>query len=78
MPDIGVESIEAPSTNGGGDALLVEPKWTVLAREDALSGKLVRGRFKVSSANSRMNSKPKVLLLKIGIPPQSARGQALK
>jgi cytoskeletal protein CcmA (bactofilin family) len=39
MTDVAVESLSAPSTNG--EPLALEPKATVLALEDELSGKLV-------------------------------------
>ena len=39
-----VQTVEAPSTNGGTEAYGLETKATVLARDDALSGKLqIRG-----------------------------------
>jgi cytoskeletal protein CcmA (bactofilin family) len=41
MADIAVDTAEAPSTNGDSEMRVVEPKATVLAREDALSGRLV-------------------------------------
>src|SRR5438477_12801068 len=41
MADIAVDTAGAASTNGGADPLVLEPKQTVLAREDSLSGKLV-------------------------------------
>ena len=41
MTDVAIESLGTASTNGGSDGLGLEPKATVLAREDALSGKLV-------------------------------------
>src|SRR5690242_12207796 len=41
MADIAVDTAEAPSTNGDSDVRVVEPKATVLARDDALSGRLV-------------------------------------
>ena len=41
MPDVVVESAGVASTNGGADPLGLEPKATVIAREDTLSGKLV-------------------------------------
>lgn len=41
MADIAVEALEAPSTNGESDKHVVDAKATVLARDDALSGKLV-------------------------------------
>lgn len=40
MAETVVDAPEAVSTNGGTDALVVESKPTVLARDDALSGKL--------------------------------------
>jgi len=40
MSDTVVESALATSTNGGPDPLGLDPKATVLAREDSLSGKL--------------------------------------
>jgi cytoskeletal protein CcmA (bactofilin family) len=43
-----VETVEAPSTNGGAEPYGLEPKATVLAREDVLTGKLqVRGSGQV-------------------------------
>ena len=39
MTDVAVESLSAGSTNG--DALVLDPKATVIAHEDELSGKLV-------------------------------------
>ncbi len=41
MTDIAIESVGTASTNGGSDGVGVEPKPTVLARDDALSGRLV-------------------------------------
>jgi cytoskeletal protein CcmA (bactofilin family) len=41
MADIAVEAAGPASTNGGADPSVLEPKTTVLARDDALSGKLV-------------------------------------
>ena len=40
MADIAVDTAGAASTNGGSDTLVLEPKQTVIAREDSLSGKL--------------------------------------
>ena len=40
MTDFGVETVEVASTNGGADPLGLEPKATVLAREDSVSGRL--------------------------------------
>src|SRR5437899_8876728 len=41
MTDTSVEPLEAPATNGGREASIsAEPKSTVLAREDAVSGRL--------------------------------------
>src|SRR5437762_12004247 len=40
MADMAVDTAGAASTNGGADPLVLEPKQTVLAREDSLSGKL--------------------------------------
>jgi cytoskeletal protein CcmA (bactofilin family) len=41
MTETSVESLEAPATNGGREASIsAEPKTTVLAREDAVSGRL--------------------------------------
>ena len=40
MTDVGVETVEVASTNGGADPLGLEPKATVLAREDSVSGRL--------------------------------------
>jgi cytoskeletal protein CcmA (bactofilin family) len=39
MTDVAIESLGAPSTNG--ESLVLEPKATVLAKEDEVSGKLV-------------------------------------
>ena len=39
MTDVAVESLGAPSTNG--DVQVLEPKATVIAQEDELSGKLI-------------------------------------
>src|SRR2546429_9423171 len=41
MADMAVDTAGVASTNGGSDPLVLEPKQTVLAREDSLSGKLV-------------------------------------
>src|SRR2546429_9613864 len=41
MADMAVETVGVASTNGGSAPLVLEPKQTVLAREDSLSGKLV-------------------------------------
>jgi cytoskeletal protein CcmA (bactofilin family) len=41
MGDIAVDTAGVASTNGGSEPLVLEPKQTVIAREDALSGKLV-------------------------------------
>src|SRR5437588_1369472 len=41
MSESAVEAAGLPSTNGGPDPLGLDPKATVLAREDFLSGKLV-------------------------------------
>jgi cytoskeletal protein CcmA (bactofilin family) len=41
MTDLAVEAPGATSTNGGPDPLGLDPKATVIAREDSLSGKLV-------------------------------------
>ena len=41
MSDVAVEAPVVASTNGGTDTLGLEPKATVLARDDTLSGKLV-------------------------------------
>jgi cytoskeletal protein CcmA (bactofilin family) len=40
MAETVVDTPEAVSTNGGTDVLVIDPKATVLARDDALSGKL--------------------------------------
>lgn len=40
MPEVVVEPAGTASTNGGPDPLGLEPKATVIAREDSLSGKL--------------------------------------
>ena len=40
MTDIGLETAGGVSTNGGSDRLTLEPKATVLAKEDTISGKL--------------------------------------
>ncbi|TMB76424.1 MAG: polymer-forming cytoskeletal protein [Chloroflexi bacterium] len=40
MSDTAVESAGATSTNGGPDPLGLDPKATVIARDDSLSGKL--------------------------------------
>ncbi|HET9781177.1 MAG TPA: polymer-forming cytoskeletal protein [Candidatus Dormibacteraeota bacterium] len=39
MTDVAVESLSAPSTNG--DAQVLDPKATVIAQDDELSGKLI-------------------------------------
>ncbi len=41
MTDVAVEPIGSASTNGGSEPLALEPKATVLARDDSLAGKLV-------------------------------------
>ena len=41
MTEVALESVEAAPTNGGADPLGLDPKATVLARDDALTGKLV-------------------------------------
>src|SRR2546430_14130064 len=41
MADMAVDTAGVASTNGGSDPLVLDPKQTVLAREDSLSGKLV-------------------------------------
>ena len=41
MTDVALETLGSVSTNGGSDALGIDPKATVLARDDALSGRLV-------------------------------------
>jgi len=44
MTDIGLEKVGASSTNGGPEVHMVEPKSTVIARDDSLSGRLqIRG-----------------------------------
>ncbi|HSS60284.1 MAG TPA: polymer-forming cytoskeletal protein [Candidatus Limnocylindrales bacterium] len=40
MTDVALESVGAASTNGGSDPLGLDPKATVLAPDDVLSGKL--------------------------------------
>lgn len=40
MPEVAVESAGVASTNGGSDPLGLDPKATVIAREDFLAGKL--------------------------------------
>lgn len=40
MTDIGLETAGGLSTNGGSDRLSLEPKSTVLAKEDSITGKL--------------------------------------
>jgi cytoskeletal protein CcmA (bactofilin family) len=40
MTDVGVETAGVAGTNGGADPLGIEPKATVLAKEDSVSGKL--------------------------------------
>ncbi len=40
MTDVAVESAGVASSNGGSDPIVLEPKATVIAREDSLSGKL--------------------------------------
>ncbi len=40
MADVALESVGAPSTNGGSDPLGLDQKATVLAPDDAVSGKL--------------------------------------
>ena len=49
MTEVGVDTVEAPSTNGGGpDPLGLDSHATVLAHEDTLSGKLqLRGSGQV-------------------------------
>jgi cytoskeletal protein CcmA (bactofilin family) len=48
MTDVGLEALGAASTNGGADPLGLEPKATVLAKEDSVSGKLeLRGAGQV-------------------------------
>lgn len=41
MTDVGVETAGAAGTNGGSESLGLEPKATVLAKDDSVSGKLV-------------------------------------
>jgi cytoskeletal protein CcmA (bactofilin family) len=41
MPEVVVESAGTASANGGSDPLGLEPKQTVIARDDVLSGRLV-------------------------------------
>lgn len=41
MTDVAVEAPVAPSTNGGAESLALDPKSSVLARDDELNGKLV-------------------------------------
>jgi cytoskeletal protein CcmA (bactofilin family) len=38
--DTGVDTVAVSSTNGGGEPYSVEPKTTVIARDDVISGKL--------------------------------------
>ena len=40
MADIAVDTAGAAGTNGGSDPLVLEPKQTVIARDDSLTGKL--------------------------------------
>src|ERR1700692_2251428 len=40
MTDIGVETVAISGSNGGPDPYGIEPKSTILGRDDALSGKL--------------------------------------
>lgn len=40
MAEMGVEKVEAPTRNGGPEPHGLEPKATVLARDDVLAGKL--------------------------------------
>src|SRR3989454_2856879 len=40
MADMAVDTAGAVTTNGGSDPLVLEPKQTVLAREDSVSGNL--------------------------------------
>jgi len=40
MADVAVDTAGTASTNGGSDTLVLEPKQTIIAREDSLSGKL--------------------------------------
>jgi cytoskeletal protein CcmA (bactofilin family) len=40
MADVALEAAGTASTNGGTDPIVLEPKATVLARDDTLSGKL--------------------------------------
>jgi cytoskeletal protein CcmA (bactofilin family) len=40
MTDIGLEKVGTSSTNGGSEAHMVEPKSTVIARDDSLAGRL--------------------------------------
>jgi cytoskeletal protein CcmA (bactofilin family) len=48
MTDVGLEAVGLASTNGGSEKLSLEPKATVLAREDSLSGRLeVKGSGQV-------------------------------
>jgi cytoskeletal protein CcmA (bactofilin family) len=41
MTDMGLETAGGLSTNGGSERLTLEPKATVLAKEDTVSGKLI-------------------------------------
>ena len=41
MTDIAVETVEAPSSNGGPEPFMVDTKATVLARDDVLAGRLI-------------------------------------
>lgn len=40
MTDLGLEKLGAPATNGGPDPHVAEPRSTVIARDDVLSGRL--------------------------------------
>src|SRR5258706_13811785 len=40
MTDIGVETVAISGSNGGPDPYGIEPKFTILGREDTLSGRL--------------------------------------
>ena len=40
MTDVAVEALGTPGTNGGSETIALDPKATVLARDDDLNGKL--------------------------------------
>jgi len=64
MSDTAVESAGATSTNGGPDPLGLDPKATVIARDDSLSGKLeLRGYGQVlGSFNGEIESDGDLLI----------------